>query len=82
MPSHILGNIQLILTKTWNTYSVGHCSSYLSYPTFKIHFKNGDSHQAVTQAIRQELLLTTLHPLPTGSRIIGGQEKSQSIIKG
>jgi hypothetical protein len=31
----------------------------------------------MTQAIRQEPLLTTLHPLPTGSRIMGGQEKSQ-----
>jgi hypothetical protein len=49
----------------------------LSYPTFKIHFKNGDSYQVITQAIGQELLLTTLHPLPTGSRIMGGQGKSQ-----
>jgi hypothetical protein len=49
----------------------------LSYPTFKTHFKNGDSYQVMTQAIRQEPLLTTLHPLPTGSRIMGGQEKSQ-----
>jgi hypothetical protein len=49
----------------------------MSYPTFKIHFKNGDSYQVMTQAIRQELLLTTLHPLPAGSRIMGGQEKSQ-----
>jgi hypothetical protein len=31
----------------------------------------------MTQALGQEPLLTTLHPLPTGSRIIGGQEKSQ-----
>jgi hypothetical protein len=29
MPSHILGNILLMLTKTWNTYSLGYCSSYL-----------------------------------------------------
>jgi hypothetical protein len=29
MPSHILGNILLTSTKTWNTYSLGHCSSYL-----------------------------------------------------
>jgi hypothetical protein len=49
----------------------------LSYPTFKTHFKNGDSYQVMTQAIRQEPLLTTLHPLPAGSRIMGGQEKSQ-----
>jgi hypothetical protein len=54
----------------------------VSYPTFKTHFKNGDSYQVMTQAIRQELLLTTLHALPAGSRIMGGQEKSQSIIKG
>jgi hypothetical protein len=47
----------------------------VSYPTFKTHFKNGDSYQVMTQAIGQELLLTTLHPLPTGSRIMGGQEK-------
>jgi hypothetical protein len=50
---------------------------YMSYPTFKTHFKNGDSYQVMTQAIGQEPLLTTLHPLPTGSRIMGGQEKSQ-----
>jgi hypothetical protein len=31
----------------------------------------------MTQARRQELLLTTLHPLPAGSRIMGGQEKGQ-----
>jgi hypothetical protein len=31
----------------------------------------------MTQAIGQEPLLTTLHPLPTGSTIMGGQEKSQ-----
>jgi hypothetical protein len=49
----------------------------LSYPTFKDTFKNGDSYQVMTQAIGQEPLLTTLHPLPTGSRIMGGQEKSQ-----
>jgi hypothetical protein len=36
----------------------------------------------MTQAIGQEPLLTTLHPLPAGSRIMGGQEKSQSVIKG
>jgi hypothetical protein len=54
----------------------------LSYPTFKTYFKNADSYQVRTQAIRQEPLLTTLHPLPAGSRIMGGQEKSQSIIKG
>jgi hypothetical protein len=54
----------------------------MSYPTFKIHFKNGDSYQVMTQAIGQEPLLTTVHLLPTGSRIIGGQEKGQSIIKG
>jgi hypothetical protein len=29
MPSHIPGNILLMLTKTWNTYSLGYCSSYL-----------------------------------------------------
>jgi hypothetical protein len=51
--------------------------TYMSYPTFKTHFKNGDSHQVMTQAIGQEPLLTTLHPLPAGSRIMGGQEKSQ-----
>jgi hypothetical protein len=49
----------------------------VSYPTFKTHFKNGDSYQVMTQAIRQEPLLTTLHPVPAGSRIMGGQEKSQ-----
>jgi hypothetical protein len=54
----------------------------MSYPTFKTHFKNGDSYQVMTQAIGQEPLLTTLHPLPAGSRIMGGQEKSQSVIKG
>jgi hypothetical protein len=57
-------------------------TQHMSYPTFKTNFKNGDSYQVMTQAIRQEPLLTTLHPLPTGSRIMGGQEKSQSIIKG
>jgi hypothetical protein len=31
----------------------------------------------MTQARGQEPLLTTLHPLPAGSRIMGGQEKSQ-----
>jgi hypothetical protein len=31
----------------------------------------------MTQARRQEPLLTTLHPLPAGSRIMGGQEKGQ-----
>jgi hypothetical protein len=54
----------------------------LSYPTFKIHFKNRDSYQVMTQAIGQEPLLTTLHTLPAGSRIMGGQEISQSVIKG
>jgi hypothetical protein len=49
----------------------------VSYPTFKTHFKNGDSYQVMTQAIRQESLLTTLHPLPAGRRIMGGQGKSQ-----
>jgi hypothetical protein len=49
----------------------------MSYPTFKTHFKNGDSYQVMTQARRQEPLLTTLHPLPAGSRIMGGQGKSQ-----
>jgi hypothetical protein len=49
----------------------------VSYPTFKIYFKNGDSYQVMTQAQRQEPLLTTLHPLPAGSRIMGGKEKSQ-----
>jgi hypothetical protein len=49
----------------------------VSYPTFKTHFKNGDSYQVMSQAIGQEPLLTTLHPLPAGSRIMGGQEKSQ-----
>jgi hypothetical protein len=44
----------------------------VSYPNFKTHFKNGDSYQVITQAIGKELLLTTLYPLPTGSRIIGG----------
>jgi hypothetical protein len=29
MPSCILRNIPLLLTKTWNTYSPGCCSSYL-----------------------------------------------------
>jgi hypothetical protein len=29
MPSHILRNILLMLTKTWNTYSLGYCGSYL-----------------------------------------------------
>jgi hypothetical protein len=29
MPSHIPGNIQLTLTKTWNTYRPGYCGSYL-----------------------------------------------------
>jgi hypothetical protein len=29
MPSHIPRNIPLMLTKTWNTYSLGHCGSYL-----------------------------------------------------
>jgi hypothetical protein len=52
----------------------------VSYPTLKTHFKNGDSHQVITQARRQEPLLTTLHPLPAGSRIMGGQEKSQRHI--
>jgi hypothetical protein len=52
-------------------------SSPLSYPTCKPHFKNGDSYQVMPQARRQEPLLTTLHPLPAGSRIIGGQEKGQ-----
>jgi hypothetical protein len=45
------------------------------YPTFKTHLKNGDSYPVMTQAQRQEPLLTTLHPLPAGSRIMGGQEK-------
>jgi hypothetical protein len=54
----------------------------VSYPTFKTHFKNGDSYQVITQAIGQEPLLTTLHLLPMGSRIIGGQEKGLSVIKG
>jgi hypothetical protein len=49
----------------------------VSYPTFKTYYKNGDSHQVMTQAIGQEPLLTTLHPRPAGSRIMGGQEKSQ-----
>jgi hypothetical protein len=49
----------------------------VSYPTFKTHFKNGDSYQVMTQAIGQEPLITTLHPRPAGSRIMGGQEKSQ-----
>jgi hypothetical protein len=49
----------------------------VSYPTFKTQFKNRDSYQVMTQAIRQEPLLTTLHPLPAGSRIMGGQEKGQ-----
>jgi hypothetical protein len=49
----------------------------VSYPTFKTHFKNGDPYQVMTQAIGQEPLLTTLDPLPAGSRIIGGQEKHQ-----
>jgi hypothetical protein len=31
----------------------------------------------MTQARRQEPLLTTLHPLPAGSRVMGGQGKSQ-----
>jgi hypothetical protein len=34
----------------------------------------------MTQAIRQEPLLTTLHLLPIGSRIMGGQEKSQYYL--
>jgi hypothetical protein len=46
-------------------------------PHLQDTFKNGDSHQVMTQAQRQEPLLTTLHPLPTGSRMMGGQEKSQ-----
>jgi hypothetical protein len=29
MRSHILRNIPLLLTRTWNTYSLGHCGSYL-----------------------------------------------------
>jgi hypothetical protein len=35
MCSHILRNILLLLTKTWNTYSPGYCGSYLLqvYPT-------------------------------------------------
>jgi hypothetical protein len=52
----------------------------VSYPTFKTHFKNGESYQVMTQAIGQESLLTTLHPLPAGSRIMGGQEKSQHYL--
>jgi hypothetical protein len=32
----------------------------------------------MTQAIEQEPLLTTRHPLPMGSRIMGGQEKRVS----
>jgi hypothetical protein len=54
----------------------------LSYPTFKTHFKNGDSYQVMTQAIRQEPLLTTLHPLPAGSTIMGGQGKRSVHHKG
>jgi hypothetical protein len=50
----------------------------VSYPTFKTHYKNGDSYQVMTQARRQEPLLTTLHPLPAGSRIMGGQEKKSA----
>jgi hypothetical protein len=52
----------------------------VSYPTFKTHFKNGDSYQVMTQAIRQEPLLTTLHPCPIGSRIMGGHKKSQHYL--
>jgi hypothetical protein len=52
-------------------------SGLMSYPTFKTHFKNGDSYQAITQAIRPEPLLTTLHPLSARSRIMEGEEKSQ-----
>jgi hypothetical protein len=52
----------------------------VSYPTVKIHIKNGDSYQVMTQAQRQEPLLTTLHPLPAGSRIMGGQEKGQHYL--
>jgi hypothetical protein len=44
-------------------------------PHLQDTFKNGDSYQVMTQAIGQEPLLTTLHPLPAGSRIMGGQEK-------
>jgi hypothetical protein len=56
------------------------CTALLSYPTFKTRSKNGDSYQVMTQAIRQEPLLTTLHLLPAGSRIMGGQEKSQRYL--
>jgi hypothetical protein len=52
----------------------------VSYPTFKTYYKNGDSHQVMTQAIGQEPLLTTLYLLPVGSRIIGGQGKSQHYL--
>jgi hypothetical protein len=60
---------------------IGHLFK-LSYPTFKTHFKNGDSYQVMTQAIRQKPLLTTLHPLPAGSRIMGGQGKRSVCHKG
>jgi hypothetical protein len=46
-------------------------------PHLQDTFKNGDSYQVMTQAIGQEPVLTTLHPLPAGSRIMGGQEKGQ-----
>jgi hypothetical protein len=46
-------------------------------PHLQDTFKKGDSYQLMTQAIGQELLLTTLHPLPAGSRIMGGQGESQ-----
>jgi hypothetical protein len=55
----------------WNSYFDAFRVS-LSYPTFKTHSKNGDSYQVMTQATRQEPLLTTLYLLPAGSRIIGG----------
>jgi hypothetical protein len=52
----------------------------LSYLTFKTHFNNVDSYQVMTQAIGQEPLLTTLYPVPIGSRIMGGQEKYQHYL--
>ena len=69
-------SITIIIVSDFGAKSYEGGGGVIPYPD-KTFEKNGDSYLSNNSSQRRELLLTTLHPLPAGSRIMGGQGKSQ-----
>jgi hypothetical protein len=72
-------NIRILVTDfRWKSYKGG--GSVI--PLLEDTWKEWGFLQVMTQVIGQESYQATLHPLPIGSRIMGGQGKEYSVIKG